>query len=60
MKAFLLQVASIVRRVIGAPDYEAYVAHVSVHHPGCAPLSRSEFVRDRLAARYARPGSRCC
>lgn len=49
-----------VRRVIGAPDYERYVAHVRNAHPGTAPLSRDAFARDVLARRYERPGSRCC
>ncbi|MBA3657951.1 MAG: YbdD/YjiX family protein [Gemmatimonadaceae bacterium] len=60
MKTFLLRVASIVRRVIGAPDYEHYLAHFHANHPGKAPLSRPEFIREGLAARYSRPGARCC
>ncbi len=60
MKKFLHQFSSVVRRVIGAPDYEAYLEHLKMHHAGTAPLSRDEFVRERLAARYSRPGARCC
>jgi uncharacterized short protein YbdD (DUF466 family) len=56
----LRQVAPVVRRIIGAPDYEAYVAHASRCHPGQPLLSRDEFVASRLADRYSRPGSRCC
>ena len=52
--------ATVVRRVIGAPDYERYVAHVRARHPGEQPLSREEFWRDRLRARYEKPGARCC
>ena len=48
------------RTVIGVPDYERYLAHVRRHHPDIAPLSREAFVRERLDARYARPGARCC
>ena len=48
------------RRVIGVPDYEAYVAHHVLHHGPAAPLSREVFTRDMLARRYERPGSRCC
>ena len=58
--AFAHRAASVVRRVIGAPDYERYLAHVTRRHPGCRPLSRDEFARDALARRYDRPGSRCC
>ena len=48
------------RLVLGAPDYERYVAHVRDAHPGCVPLTRVQFERERLDARYTRPGSRCC
>ncbi len=58
--ALLGRVAWAVRRVIGAPDYERYVAHVRRAHPGTTPLSRDAFARDVLAQRYERPGSRCC
>ncbi|MDQ6635678.1 MAG: YbdD/YjiX family protein [Gemmatimonadota bacterium] len=52
--------ASVVRRVIGAPDYEGYLAHVRDAHADDAPLTREQFARDALARRYERPGSRCC
>lgn len=48
------------RRIMGVPDYAAYVEHTRTCHPGRAPLTEAEFVRERLDARYARPGSRCC
>ena len=49
-----------IRRVIGAPDYEAYLRHVELNHARMTPVSRDEFVKERLAARYSRPGARCC
>lgn len=52
--------ARVVRRVIGAPDYECYLAHARVAHPGVAPLTRDEFAREALARRYGRGASRCC
>lgn len=52
--------AGVVRRVIGVPDYDLYVAHVRAHHPGTEPLSRDEFVQQRLMDKYSRPGNRCC
>jgi len=52
--------AQILRRIIGAPDYAAYVAHIRAHHPECEPVSEREFVEERLAARYEKPGARCC
>lgn len=60
MRAFLHQLSAAIRRVIGAPDYDAYVNHVRAHHPGETPLTREAFVRERLGARYSRPGARCC
>ena len=54
------RVASLVRRIIGAPDYDTYLAHIRQCHPGATPLSRDDFARQRLEDRYSRPGSRCC
>ena len=51
---------AIVRRVIGVPDYDAYVAHQARHHAGRMPLTRDAFTREMLVRRYERPGSRCC
>jgi len=56
----LQRVLRVIRSIIGAPDYERYVAHMESHHPGCAVMSRDEFIRQRLESRYSRPGSRCC
>jgi uncharacterized short protein YbdD (DUF466 family) len=54
------RVAAVLRRIIGVPDYEAYLAHVRAHHPGQEPLSERDFHREQLTAKYSRPGSRCC
>ena len=51
---------AVIRRIIGAPDYDRYLLHVTRRHPGTTPLTREEFARDALARRYDRPGSRCC
>lgn len=56
----IARVGAILRRVIGAPDYESYLAHAHEHHRGEAVLSRDDFAREALARRYDRPGSRCC
>ena len=50
----------LVHRIIGAPDYEGYLAHASRCHPDHPLLTRDEFVRQRLEDKYSRPGSRCC
>jgi len=54
------RVNAVVRRIIGAPDYSAYVKHMSEHHPDCALLTQAEFLDEQLTARYSTPGSRCC
>ena len=56
----LARLGRTLRRIVGAPDYDAYVAHVARRHPDVAPLSREAYARDALARRYDRPGSRCC
>jgi uncharacterized short protein YbdD (DUF466 family) len=56
----LERVNAIVRRIIGAPDYAAYLRHVTVHHPECTALSEAQFLDEQLTARYSTPGSRCC
>jgi len=47
-------------RIIGVPDYEGYVTHMRERHPEQPVLSRDDFMRERLSARYERPGARCC
>ena len=54
------RVVRVIRTIIGAPDYERYVEHRERAHPGEEILSRDEFERERQAARYERPGARCC
>ena len=54
------QILWVIRRIIGVPDYERYLAHVTAHHPNERPLGPEEFVRQRQVDRYSRPGSRCC
>jgi uncharacterized short protein YbdD (DUF466 family) len=60
VRRWLAGFAVVVRRVIGVPDYERYLSHMARSHPGAAPLSRDAFVKDAMARRYDRPGSRCC
>ena len=54
------RVAAVVRRIIGVPDYDTYVAHMSARHPDAVPLTAREFEITRMNDRYSRPGSRCC
>lgn len=59
-KAMCRDTANVIRRVIGVPDYDRYVAHLQAHHPGAKPMSREEFIRQRQAERYTKPGAKCC
>lgn len=47
-------------RIIGAPDYPAYLAFMKRQHPGHRVLSREEHARECLNRRYTQPGNRCC
>lgn len=51
------------RLMVGVPDYDAYVAHRQVQHPGEPIMSYEAFFRERQASRYGVNGgkiSRCC
>jgi uncharacterized short protein YbdD (DUF466 family) len=52
--------ASIVRAVLGAPDYQRYLVHMHTAHPGDRVMSETEFIHTRMNDRYNRAGSRCC
>ena len=58
--ARLAAAAQAVRTIIGAPDYQRYLAHMRRRHPARRPLTREEFVRMRMHDRYEKPGGRCC
>ena len=60
LEAGLANIAQAVRAMLGAPDYERYLAHVMEAHPGCEPMTRDQFMKDRLENRYSKPGTRCC
>jgi uncharacterized short protein YbdD (DUF466 family) len=54
------RVADAVRRIVGVPDYDAYVRHVRLHHPQAEPATKNEFMRQCWEDKYTRPGNRCC
>jgi len=58
--AALRRAAEVVRRVVGVPDYDRYLAHVLECHPETMPMTRAEFERSRLEDKYSKPGQRCC
>ena len=59
-RARLGSACAVLRRVIGVPDYDTYVAHMRAAHPGAPLLTLDEFARERMQDRYNRPGNRCC
>lgn len=60
LRDVIRRMAAVLRRIVGVPDYEGYLAHVRECHPETVPMSRPEFERDRLDDKYSRPGHRCC
>jgi uncharacterized short protein YbdD (DUF466 family) len=60
MPAVIERIAHVIRRVIGVPDYDAYLAHCAVRHPDEIPLTRDAFLRDTLVRKHTQPGNRCC
>ena len=60
VRGWLAEAARVARAVLGAPDYERYLAHMRAHHAGEPPLTRDDYLRRRLEARYSKPGARCC
>ena len=53
-------VAAVLRRILGAPDYAAYLTYAREHHPTVPPMDKETFRQHQLELRYSRPGSRCC
>jgi uncharacterized short protein YbdD (DUF466 family) len=51
------------RLMVGVPDYDAYVAHRTTHHPDAPVLTRADFHRNRIERRYGTGKGappRCC
>ena len=48
-------------RVIGAPDYKAYLIHHAARHAGTAPMAEREYVNMFIERRFdGRSAGRCC
>jgi len=60
VRGTLQRVGSVIRRIVGVPDYPRYLAHMRECHPQVTPVTREEFERARLEDKYSRPGQRCC
>ena len=55
--------AQTARLMVGVPDYDAYVAHRTLEHPGEPVMTLREFHRNRIDRRYGGGPDRvqrCC
>jgi len=60
LAAAIDEIARGMRAIVGVPDYERYLRHMSEHHPDLQPLSVEQFASDSYERRFSKPGSRCC
>ena len=60
LRLTLVRVAAVLRGMLGVPDYESYVAHTRLCHPGAPLLSEAELLARRQRDRFERPGGKCC
>jgi uncharacterized short protein YbdD (DUF466 family) len=56
----VLQIAKILRRIAGMPDYEAHLEHLRQHHPELPIPTRREFYERFIKNRYGDGPTRCC
>ena len=56
----LHNVGRVCRQLFGIPDYERYLAHATVRHPGEPVLSRRDFCARAIEHKYGKSGPRCC
>jgi uncharacterized short protein YbdD (DUF466 family) len=48
------------KRVVGMPNYEAYLAHLRAQHPECPVPTEAEYYELYLQGKYNGVGNRCC
>ena len=58
--AIVAQIARVMRRVAGMPDYAAHLEHLSRYHPDRPAPSEREFFEQYVQGRYADGPTRCC
>lgn len=54
------RVAAIFKRIVGMPNYDAYVAHLRERHPECPVPNEREYYDLYLQGKYNGVGNRCC
>ena len=58
--SMLNRAASLVRAILGVPDYGRYLGHMRSAHPGDRIMTETEFRHTRMNDRYNKAGSKCC
>jgi len=52
---------AVLRQIVGAPDYQRYLAHHAARHPDRPPLSPREYYADFVRWRFESGApTRCC
>ena len=51
---------TVLRRLVGMPDYQAFLEHLRRHHPECPIPSEREYFTQYIESRYGNGPSRCC
>jgi uncharacterized short protein YbdD (DUF466 family) len=59
-KTLVSRIRETSRLMVGIPDYDRYVEHVSTNHPERPIMSYREFFNNRQQARYGMGMKRCC
>ena len=59
-RAVLALTLTALRRMLGMPDYAAYLAHLRTKHPDCPEPTEREFYDQYVRSRYGDGTSRCC
>ena len=60
LKTLVCRIRETGRLMVGIPDYDRYVEHVSTNHPERPIMSYREFFDNRQQARYGLGLKRCC
>ncbi|PKU24314.1 YbdD/YjiX family protein [Telmatospirillum siberiense] len=60
IKLFCCRLKQTGQLMIGVPDYDVYVEHRKITHPGEPIMSYEEFFRERQENRYSLRVGRCC
>ena len=57
---WLASALAVLKRVLGMPDYAAYLAHHRARHPDCPAPTEREYYDQYVRSRYGAGASRCC